>query len=78
MDFVVDRTAATLREVLTPIDARTNDAASRRMTLLGEGPMDRKVGARMAAAVVPGAWAAPMLESPQVVADGLRALLATE
>ncbi|HEY5341648.1 MAG TPA: hypothetical protein VIK27_11520, partial [Candidatus Aquilonibacter sp.] len=74
MEQAVARTAETLRAILTPVDERANAAVSRRAILLGSGPMDRRARARGGATVVDGAWAAPMLEQPQAVADALRDL----
>lgn len=77
MDLILKRTAETVRAILTPIDEYANTAVSHRMVLLGEGPIDRKARIRGGATVLPGAWAAPMLEVPEAVADTLRALVST-
>jgi hypothetical protein len=75
MDRMADRTVEVVRAMLTPIDTSTNEAVHRRLVLLGNGPIDRKLRARGSGTVLEGAWAAPMLETPQAVADALRALL---
>lgn len=75
MTAIVDRTAEMLHDLLTPLDARTSDAVSRRMVLLGEGPVDRRVLAREGGTVLSGAWSAPMLESPEAVADCVRSFM---
>ncbi len=75
MEAIVSRSAESLRALLTPIDEHANTAVSKRMVLLGEGPMDRKARFRGGATVLEGAWAAPMIEAPQAVADTLRALI---
>ncbi len=73
MDAVTDRTAETLRSVLTPTDVKVSDAAS--MVLFGNGPVDRKARRRLTGTVVEGAWSAPMIDTPEVVAQHLRAFL---
>ena len=75
MEFISARTGEMVREVLTPIDQRVNEAVLHRLVLFGNGPMDRKMRARWKGQLIEGAWSAPMLEVPQAVAAALRALL---
>ena len=74
MDAVVDRTAQTLRELLTPSGAfeRFNGTA-----LFGHGPMDAKARRRIPGTLLDGAWSAPMIETPVEVAGHLRRLVGT-
>lgn len=74
MDAVVDRTAQTLHEILTPTAAfeRFNGVA-----LFGHGPVDAKARRRIPGTLLDSAWSAPMIEAPIEVAEHLRRLLAS-
>jgi hypothetical protein len=74
-EIAVRRTSEILRSVLTPIDAQANEAVLHRAVLIGSGPLDRKSRAQGEAIVIDGAWSAPMLETPNAVAEHLRTLV---
>ena len=67
-DIAVGRTSEMLRSVLTPIDAQANEAVLHRAVLIGSGPLSRITGAGRAI-VIDGARSAPMLETPNAVAE---------
>jgi hypothetical protein len=71
MEPVLDRTAQTLCELLTPSSAfeRFNGVA-----LFGQGPVDVKARRRIPGTVLDSAWSAPMIEAPAEVAEHLRRL----
>jgi len=64
-----------LRSVLTPIDAQANEAVLHRAVLIGSGSLNRKSRAQEEAIVIDGARSAPMLETPNAVAEHLRMLV---
>jgi hypothetical protein len=72
MKPVLDRTAQTLHEILTPSNAfeRFNGVA-----LFGHGPLDVKARRRIPGTLLDSAWSAPMIEAPAEVAEHLRGLV---
>jgi len=74
--YIVERTADLLSSVLEPLDAGLEERVRHRVTLLGTGPLDRKIARRMpSATVLESVTGAPMLDAPGAVARALRASL---
>lgn len=71
MDAVITRTPQALRAILTPASALERFEG---VCIFGSGPVDRKMRKRIAGAFVESAWSAPMLETPEVIANHLRAI----
>jgi hypothetical protein len=74
--YIVERTPDLLSSALEPLDAGVEPSLRRATTLLGTGPLDRKIARRMpSATVLESVTGAPMLDAPGAVARALRASL---